>query len=52
MRYNYLKKQFKVQSQLRIMSGLCQICLKSNVDVKFLKGKTVCYDCANKDSNK
>jgi hypothetical protein len=52
MRYNYLKKQFKVQSQLRIMNGLCEICLESNVEVKFVKGKTVCSDCANNDSNK
>ncbi len=52
MRYNELKKQFKVQSELRIMKGLCENCLTSNVEVNFVKGKTLCLDCAKKDSNK
>ena len=52
MRYNRFKKQFKLEFKLRIMKGLCQKCLTSNVEVNFLKGKTICSDCANKDSNK
>ena len=52
MRYNELKKQFKVQPELRIMKGLCENCLTSNIDVKFVIGKTLCVDCAKKDSNK
>ena len=51
MRYNVLKKQFKDQKQLRIMKGLCDNCLTSNVDVIPIKGKSLCSDCANKDSN-
>ena len=34
------------------MNGLCEKCLASNIEVKFVKGKTICTDCANKDSNK
>ena len=34
------------------MTGLCENCLASNIEVKFVKGKTLCSDCANKDSNK
>ena len=34
------------------MNGLCEICLTSNIEVKFVKGKTICSACANKDSNK
>ena len=34
------------------MNGLCEKCLASNTEVKFVKGKTLCSDCANKDSNK
>ena len=52
MRYTRLKKQFKLQFKLRIMKGLCQNCLTSNVEVNFVKGKTLCSNCANKDSNK
>ena len=51
MRYNVLKKQFKDQQQLRIMTGLCDNCLTSNVEVTSVKGKTLCYNCTNKDSN-
>ena len=52
MRYNELKKQFKVQPELRIMKGLCENCLTSNVEINFVKGKTLCLDCAKKYSNK
>lgn len=52
MRYNELKKQFKDQLELRIMKGLCQNCLASNIEVNFVKGKTLCLNCAKKDSNK
>jgi hypothetical protein len=34
------------------MKGLCEECLASNIEVKFIKGKTICAKCANKDSNK
>jgi hypothetical protein len=34
------------------MTGLCENCLTSNIEVKFVKGKTLCVDCAKKDSNK
>jgi len=52
MRYNDLKKQFKDQNKLRIMKGLCDNCLTSNVEVSSQRGKTLCSDCAKKDSNK
>jgi len=51
MRYNVLKKQFKDQKQLRIMKGLCDNCLTSNVEVTSVKGKILCSKCVNKDSN-
>ena len=34
------------------MKGLCEECLASNIEEKFIKGKTICAKCANKDSNK
>ena len=46
------KKQFKDQKHLRIMKGLCDNCLTSNVEVTSVKGKTLCSVCSNKDSNK
>ena len=52
MRYNEFKKQFKDQPELRIMRGLCENCLASNTEVTFVKGKTICLNCAKKDSNK
>jgi len=52
VRYYNLKKQFKDQKYLRIMTGLCEKCLTSNIEVEFVKGKTICSKCANKDSNK
>ena len=29
------------------MKGLCEECLASNIEVKFIKGKTICAKCAN-----
>ena len=33
------------------MKGLCGNCLESNIEVTSVKGKTLCSNCAKKDSN-
>ena len=45
------KNNLKIKRLYRTMKGLCDNCLTSNVDVIPVKGKSLCSDCANKDSN-